>query len=136
MFTTCLMFNDIKHTNFELSRPVVVDVGLETWRGGGGGGGGETEARLAPCVDSKRLRVCIQNVRVCAGTHGDVLQVHTEALTYTRTNKDTYTLTQACTITCHAHTHSHFFSHVFLGSFCVFESFHHLIGYGLPFSFR
>ena len=92
MFTTCLILIDITRTNFELSRPVVVHVGLETWRSAGGGGGGETVARLAPCVDSKRLRVCIQNVSVCASTHGDVLQVYTEALTYTLTNKDTSSL--------------------------------------------
>ena len=31
----------------------------------------------ALCVDSKRLRVYIKNVSVCASTHGDVPNVHT-----------------------------------------------------------
>ena len=37
---------------------------------------------LSQCVDSKRIRVCIQNVSVCtrrvAGTHGDVLNANEE----------------------------------------------------------
>ena len=37
------------------------------------------------CVDSKRLRVLIQNVLVCTSTHGDVLNRDTEAFRiYTR----------------------------------------------------
>ena len=39
----------------------------------------------SPCVDSKRIRVCVQDASVCAGKtpacieHADVFRVHTEA---------------------------------------------------------
>ena len=62
IFTTCLILINGTNTNFELSLFMVA------WRsGGGGGGGGETVTRPTLCLDSKRARVCIQNVSVCAG---------------------------------------------------------------------
>ena len=83
--------------------------------------------RLPPCVRSKRPRVYVQNVPVCtgtartcvstcarfAGTHGDVLNVHTEAFWNPHTGffhvfffqrAATHTNTQTHT---HTQTHKH-----------------------------
>ena len=48
-------------------------------------GGAACHAENPPCVDSKRLRVCVQDASVCTGKtsacveHAGVFPVHTEA---------------------------------------------------------
>ena len=76
-----------------------------------------------PCVDSKRLRVYVQDVPVCtdttpacgstcargAGTHGDVLNLHTEVFSACHTTHHTHhthTATHTATHTTHTNTHN------------------------------
>ena len=63
----------------------------------------DLESGLSKMSGTQRRRTMTEEGK--NGTHGDVLKVHTEAPTYTRTNKDTYTLlyTLKHTDTCHRH---------------------------------
>ena len=115
------------HTNFEISRPIVVHVGLETWSGGGKwlwrwqGDGGTVHSMVK-----------IQNASACAFktspcVPADVSKVHTEALTCTSRSHEQIKLltlrTWTVADTCHAHplTPTQTLSLLLarFGSFCV-----------------